>query len=181
MSSMISADLSRRYDETLAALRKWLDALYVKNEALFDRQGIVRLQPHAAAQFSLGLLRGEPFLAFGATEISWAEAMPWHYAAVYRGKAELNLVAHPLQVDGVATPPFAMSFELRTIADAFGLAAHGSVHLRGGSHSNAGSAALLVSRVPFAEVPVLMLESDDNLFDVGRKNANRAKSRKGRA
>lgn len=161
----------------LLDLQAWLHALYSSGHAIYDELGIVRLDRHAGSRFTLGYLNNEAFIGFGRDELKWARLIPWEYAATYRGKKELNLVARPLETEQDPTPPLAISFELDKISDALTLAAHGCVFLRQISAEN--NRDLLVTKSHFGQIPVVMLERDENLFETGQRNANKARAKGG--
>lgn len=180
----ISQD-KERHHRAYIGVRQWLDSLYRKNLAWSD-QGVVRVNEAVAKRFSLGKYKDptsldeDIFIAMRQEEMAWAADMPWEYAAVYRGKKDLYLVASSIEVDGAVTPPFGLSFQLPSVGDASMLTTYGKLQLRRFAIGSEHYDSVLVTRASFSEMPVHLLDENDTVFDVGVKPKSRLDSKSSR-
>jgi hypothetical protein len=165
----------------LIGLQQWLLRLYSAQLAKYDEQGVVHVVPEVARRFGLGVVDDNAFIAFEKDESGWASKMPWEYAAIYQGKRDLYLVASPLEFIDGATPPFGLSFEMRSVVEAQALHSYGILELRR-SLVNISDArqTRIISREAFAELPIYLLEEGEPIFGASEKRQNRASHQGGR-
>lgn len=152
-----------RHLRGLTALQQWLGSLYRERVAFYDEEGIVRLSHTVAGRFGLGYLRGSVFVSLPLIEVRWARLMPWSYAAIREGLPDLFLVSAPIELDAGYTPPFGVSFSMESVARARAVANFSRLDLRN-LVSTPGQEKWIVSRTPFAHMPILLLERDANVF-----------------
>jgi hypothetical protein len=165
---------------TFGILQNWLLGLYKNNLAKYDEDGIIRLSPEIARRFSLGIVKEDIFIALQETEYTWATNMNWQYAAVYQGKKDLHLIAESNIIDSIESSPFAMSFEMKSAYDALALTTYGKMQLRTFGTNSFKNSKTQVSRIPFAEFPIYLLEDNESIFEIGLANRLK-KNNKGRA
>lgn len=152
----------------LVALQHWLSTLYSHQLAKYSEDGVVHVSHEVAGRFSIGTVDESVFLAVQQIEMRWVEGMPWEYAAVYRGKKEIYLVASPIEIDGADTPPFGLSFEMQSVIEAEALYSYGMLELRRSLATVADSKkSRILERTAFAEMPILLLDEDAPLFASG--------------
>jgi len=157
--------------------QKWLESLCQKKLAQYDDEGIAHVNESVAARFSLGLHEENIFIAMRREESDWAEGMQWEYAAIYRGKKNLYFVASPVEMEFGISAPFGLSFQLSSVSEAASLAAYESIQMRRFAKGIDYFQKSMVSRFPFAEIPVLILEENQSIFDVNSKPKSKFDSR----
>lgn len=158
----------------------WLQSLLHKRLAYFDDDGVARVNESIASRFSLGLYDEDIFIAMRAEEASWAEDMPWQYAAIYRGKRDLYLVSSRIETEHGLTEPFGLSFQLRSISETSSLSAYDSIQLRRFARGIDHFQKTMVSRLPFAKMPIIILDDNQSVFDVNFKPKSKFDSRGGK-
>jgi hypothetical protein len=164
----------------LVSMQQWLANLYSNRLANYDDQGVVHIAPEVAHRFALGQVDRTVFLSIQRTEIPWAARMPWDYAAIYRGKKDLYLVISSIDIDGGETPPFGLSFALASVADAEMLSAFGSIELRRCiGKVESGFHTQVIDRNAFAELPILILDEGEPIFQAGTKRTAKIVARGG--
>lgn len=154
-----------RQELALKSIQEWLKSLYRNNLANFDDKGVVRISETVARRFSLGIINDDVFVAIGDEEMIWAKDMPWEYAAVYEGKKDLHLVCLPIELGDIVTAPFGMSFAMKSVAEAASLTTYGTLQLRSVGPGQKKESNPLVSRLPFAKLPIFMLGEDEAIFE----------------
>ena len=156
--------------DCLFKLQEWLIELYRRQLAYQDEHGVIVIHPSVAQRFALGLVNDRAFVVMPDLEVQWAARMQWSHAAMRAGKPTLYLVSEPLEIDGVETPPFGMSFIVAGAPRASALQRHAELELRNFVQSGEQWG---VSPSPFACMPLIIVDEDDNVFEARQKRALR--------
>ena len=166
-------------------LRNWLLHLHRQGRAEIDDDGVVLLDSLSSSKFGIGQTGSAVFLAFPPDTANWAHHVPWDYAAIRRGRRDLNLVASIRPIDlgmtGNHAPSFAMSFTLPSIADITTVYTYGQLQLRRLSLGHMHLTESVVERESFSTIQVHMLENDQSVFDATASVKARVRSGAGRA
>jgi hypothetical protein len=157
--------------------QSWLGALCQRRLAWYDDQGVARVNESVAARFSLGLHDEKIFIAMRDEEALWAEGMPWEYAAIYRGKKDLYIVSSPVETESGLSDPFGLSFQLRSISESASLAAYDSMQMRRFARGIDNFQRIMVARLPFATMPIIVLEENQSVFDANIRPKSKLNSR----
>lgn len=155
----------------LYRLQQWLVHLYRRHLAYQDQEGVVCILPEVAQRFGLGFKDDSAFIAMPPTEVGWAETLDWSHAAMREGRPTLFLVAEPVEIDGVDTPPFGLSFVVPSYSRASALQEHAELELRGFVQREVRWA---VSPTPFAAMPLIVVDEDTNVFEAMQKRQLRS-------
>lgn len=182
MDTHASSSADMQVQPALMGLQQWLLRLYSMQLARYDDQGVVHVAPEVARRFGMGVVDDNAFVAFEKDECRWATHMPWEYAAIYQGKRDLYLVASPLEFTDGQTPPFGLSFEMRSIVEAQALHSYGILELRRSISTVPSSTrqTRIISRDAFAELPIYLLEQDEPVFGISERRQARASHGGGR-
>lgn len=170
-SSEWSVDDDQDEEESVVALglyklQEWLLELYRRKIAYQDDDGVICVYPEVAERFALGVKEDCAFVVMPPLETEWAKVLVWSHAAMREGKPTLFLVAEPVEIGGVDTPPFGMSFTIATEHLAKALEQHATLELRRFVKSQERWG---VSQEAFTSMPLVIVQEDDNVFEVGQK------------
>lgn len=162
----------------LYKLQEWLLELYRRKIAYQDDDGVICVYPEVAQRFALGVKEDCAFVVMPPLEVEWAKVLVWSHAAMREGKPTLFLVAEPVEIGGVETPPFGMSFTIATDHLAKNLENHATLELRRFTKTQQKWA---VDQESFASMPLIVIEEDENAFEVKqRKKLKSGKNSGGR-
>lgn len=157
-------------------LQEWLIELYRRKIAYQDESGMICVLPEVAERFALGVKSDHAFVVMPDLEKQWAQALVWSHAAMREGKPTLFLVAEPIEIDGVDSPAFGMSFVIGEEYRARALEQHTTLELR---FFVKNQDRWGVSEEAFASMPLVVVEEDENVFAAGKKRILKSTTRFG--
>lgn len=153
-------------EETVALglfkLQEWLMELYQRKIAHQDDDGVICVHTEVAERFALGLKEDCAYVVMPPMEMAWASVLAWSHAAMREGKPTLFLVAQPVEIAGVETPAFGMSFTIANSHLSKALENHANLELRCFKKVRE---RIGVSQECFTSMPLIVIEENGNVFD----------------
>lgn len=163
------ATLNARSAQGLYLLQQWLLRLYQQKLADSDNNGLFLLKAEVSSRFAIGLSLANNYLVMPDDEANWAAMLPWAYAAMREENQTVYLIMDDVEIDGMATTDFGISFVISDPMKANLLRIKKILQLR---RYAAQSEKITISQEWFASMPIVILKPNEGHFTKKKKKHN---------
>lgn len=163
------ATLNARSVQGLYLLQQWLLRLHQQKLADSDNEGLFLLKPEVSCRFAIGLSLANNYLVMPDDEANWAAMLPWAYAAMREENQTVHLIMDDVEIDGMVTTDFGISFVIPDPMKANLLRIKKTLQLR---KYATPSEKITISQEWFASMPIVILKPNEGHFTKKKKKHN---------